>query len=201
MHSRIDHNSASSSATMTLAQRMGTTPHISPLLMKAGRIGLKQPEDLEKLAVHRGLRYYDSYGDTMSLPHDQAGPSIIAKEDSLSNEELALALISPATPYSLQRLRMSAAMIGAQGNKPETIAFLAKRERSEPIVRHIAQCGSQAEPNNPFWKKLLALLPQTPAPAIDVLPHLTRFVAMTGLTRAGKGNRMQWIRPTRTLTP
>jgi hypothetical protein len=117
------------------------------------------------------------------------------------NEELALALISPATPYSLQRLRMSAAMIGAQGNKPETIAFLAKRERSEPIVRHIAQCGSQAEPNNPFWKKLLALLPQTPAPAIDVLPHLTRFVAMTGLTRAGKGNRMQWIRPTRTLTP
>ena len=186
---------------MTLAQRMGTTPHISPLLMKAGRIGLKQPEDLEKLAVHRGLRYYDSYGDTMSLPHDQAGPSIIAKEDTLSNEELALALISLATPYSLQRLRMSAAMIGAQGNKPETIAFLAKRERSEPIVRHIAQCGSEAEPNNPFWKKLLDLLPQTPAPAIDILPHLTRFVAMTGLTRAGKGNRMQWIRPTKTQTP
>ncbi len=186
---------------MTLARRMGTTPHISSLLMKAGRIGLKKPEDLEKLAVRRGLRYYDSYGDTKLLPHDQDGSSINANEDVLSNEELALALISPATPYSLQRLRMSAAMIAAQGNKPETIAFLAQRERSEPIVRHIAQCGSEAEPNNPFWNKLLALLPQTPAPAIDVLPHLTRFVAMTGLTRAGKGNRMQWIRPTKTQTP
>ena len=186
---------------MTLARRMGTTPHISPLLMKAGRLGLKKPEDLEKLAVRRGLRYYESYGDSKSLPRDQDGSSINANEDVLSNEELALALISPATPYSLQRLRMSAAMIAAQGNKPETIAFLAQRERSEPIVRHIAQCGSEAEPNNPFWNKLLELLPQTPAPAIDVLPHLTRFVAMTGLTRAGKGLRMQWIRPTKTQTP
>lgn len=201
MHSRIDQTFASTSTSMTLAQRMGTTPHISPLLMKAWRIGLKQPEDLEKLAVHRGLRYYDSYGDTKSLPHEQARPSIIANEDTLSNEELALALISLATPYSLQRLRMSAAMIAAQGNKPETIALLAKRERSEPIVRHIAQCGSKAEPYNHFWKKLLDLLPQTPAPALDVLPHLTRFVAMTGLTRAGKGTRMQWIRPTKTQTP
>ena len=186
---------------MTLAQRMGTTPHISPLLMKAGRLGLKKPEDLEKLAVRRGLRYYESYGDSKSLPNDQAGSIINAKEDVLSNEELALALISPATPYSLQRLRMGAAMIAALGNKAETIAHLAKRERSESIVRHIAQCGNEAEPNNPFWKKLLRLLPQTPAPVIDALPHLTRFVAMTGLTHAGKGLRMQWIRPTNPQTP
>lgn len=194
MHSRIDHTSDSESGSMTLAQRMGTTPHISPLLMKARRIGLEKPEDLEKLAVQRGLRYYDSY-DEKNLPPK------VAKQDTLSNEELALALISLATPYSLQRLRMSAAMIAAEDNKPETIALLAKRERSEPIVRHIAQCGSETEPNNPFWKKLLNQLPPSPVPAMDVLPHLTRFVAMTGLTRAGKGNRMQWIRPTKTKSP
>jgi hypothetical protein len=47
---------------------MGTTHHLSPLLMKASRIGLKSPEDLEKLAIHRGLRYYDPHGDSMAYP-------------------------------------------------------------------------------------------------------------------------------------
>ena len=194
MHSHIDHSSDSADASMTLARRMGTTAHISPLLMKAKRIGLKKPEDLEELAVQRGLRYYDSY-------HEKNLPTKDTSQDTLSNEELALVLISLETPYSPQRLRMSAAMIAAEDNKPETIALLAKRERSESIVRHIAQCGSETEPNNPFWKKLLSQLPPSAAPATDVLPHLTRFVAMTGLTRAGKGNRMQWIRPTKTQNP
>lgn len=51
------------------------------------------------------------------------------------------------------------------------------------------------EPVNPYWAKLLALLPESATPAPDVLPHITRFVAMTGITRRGRETVMQWIRP------
>jgi hypothetical protein len=159
-------------------------------------MGLGQPEDLEKLAVSRGLRYYDARGDSMKnqLPVVQAIGEKSGR--SFSNEELALALLSPSAPYSLLRLRMGAAMLAADGNRPESIARLARQDRSERIVRHIAQCGMEAEPRNPFWTALMDLLPLFPPMRPDALPHLTRFVAMTGLSRAGKGTSLMWIRPT-----
>ena len=164
--------------------------------MKARRLGLETPADLEKLAVSRGLRYYDSHGDSVKgneLP-SIATASEIARE--FSNEELAIALLSPSAAYSQQRLRMGAAMLAAEGNRPESIASLALRERCEAMVRHIASCGHEVEPENPFWEKLLGLLPAGDSePLPDTLPHPTRFVAMTGITRNGVGNLKQWIRP------
>lgn len=197
----IDPSSTPPGESVTLAKRLGTTHHLSPLLMKASRVGLKNPADLEKLAINRGLRYYDPHGDSMADPIARAESSHSPGEHAFSNEELALALLSPAAPYSQHRLRMSAAMLAAEGNKPETIALLARRERSEPIIRHIACCGITAEPENPFWSSLLQMLPQSPAPAKDILPHITRFVAMTGLNRTGKGPFMKWIRPSNPRTP
>ncbi len=180
----------------TLARRLGTTPHLSPLLMKARRFGLTVPEDLEKLAVTRGLRYYDPHGDSMKGIPMLADATNMVAGCSFTNEELALALLSPAAPYSMQRLRMGAAMLAAEENRPEHIARLARLERSETIVRHIGLCGTLAEPNNSFWVTLLGRLPVSPPSRPDVLPHLTRFVAMTGLSRNGKGRFMKWIRPT-----
>jgi len=117
--------------------------------------------------------------------------------DEFNNEELAIALLSTVLPKSQWRLRLGAAMLAAPGNSPARIANLAIQERSEQVVSYIAQCGRQVEPGNDFWVKLLALLPNpTYQPAPDVLPHITRFVAMTGVTRHGKETIMQWIRPT-----
>jgi hypothetical protein len=163
--------------------------------MKAKRVGLPDPEDLERLAVLRGLRYYDSHGDSTASSPGQSQPPTASLHDSFTNEELAVALISPAAPYSMQRLRMGAAVMAADGNDPEMIARLAKWDRSESIVRHIASCGQRAEPDHPFWSQLLDTLPESAPLPVDALPHLTRFVAMTGLTRSGKGQTMQWIRP------
>ena len=180
----------------TLAVRLGTTAHLSALLMKARRLGLSTPVDLERLAVSRGLRYYDSHGDSLKR---EEGASIVPEDENeggLTNEELAVALLSPSALYSQQRLRMGAAMLAAEGNRPESIARLAIRERCETVVRHIASCGHEVEPENPFWEKLLGLLPASRSvPQPDALPHPTRFVAMTGITRNGIGNRRQWIRP------
>lgn len=182
--------------SVTLAARLGTTAHLSPLLMKARRLGLEQAEDFERLAVSRGLRYYDSHGDSR-----KACPptSIVQKsgiDEDFNNEELAIALLSLAAPYSQQRIRIGAAILAAEGNRPEALAALAQRERCGMIVRYIAECGHEVEPGNPFWLKLLERLPAHNFVLLPgTLPHPTRFVAMTGVTRAGVGNIRQWIRP------
>ena len=86
-------------------------------------------------------------------------------------------------------------MLGADGNKPEKLAWLARCERCEGIVRYVGQAGQRFEPHNTFWERLLALIPVTPAPKSSVVPHPTRFVAMTGMTRRGVETIAQWIRP------
>lgn len=89
-------------ATPTLAEKLGTTAHLSPLLRKAARLGLGAAE-LRALAVQRGCRHYQT------------------------------------------------------GNEPAT-----------------------------------------PPPPPGVLPHPTRYVAMTGFTRQGPGLVVRWIRPEQT---
>ncbi len=179
----------------TLAHRLGTTSHLSAVLMKAKRFGCQTFEDLERLAIKRGLRYYDSSGNSRG---HHTGDVLCSKANSsncLTNEELAIALLSPAAPYSMQRLRMGAALLAADGNCPKTISQLAKWDRSGAVVRYIALCGQRVEPDNSFWSELLELLPQFPPFHDDALPHFSRFVAMTGLTRNGQGPVAQWIRP------
>ncbi|MDP1588987.1 MAG: hypothetical protein Q8M07_14650 [Prosthecobacter sp.] len=182
----------------TLARRLGTTAHLSPLLMKARRLGLRVPEDLEQMAVLRGCRYYAGMGDaTVVREESSTTKGAVLDAPLLSNEELAVALLAMSLPYSQHRLRIGAAMLAAEGNVPSRLARLARLESCEAVMRHIALCGRKVEPENVFWDELLRLLPELPMPEADTLPHLTRFVAMTGYTRRGRETIMQWIRPTR----
>lgn len=169
----------------TLAEKLGTTTHLSPLLRRVERLGLG-PLELRQLAVQRGCRHYET-GHEPQIP--------LADRSQLSDEELALALVSVGLPYEPHNLRCGAAMLSAPGNAPEHLAFMAVRERCEIPVRQIAESGRQFEPDNPFWTRLLVALPNTrPAPP-GVLPHPTRYVAMTGFTRRGRERIIQWLRP------
>ena len=141
---------------------------------------------MELLAVGRGCWHYGQPG----LPNP---PNI--DEAQFTNEELAIVLLSPGLPYSPHTIRVGAAMIGASGNRADLIAGLARREGCDVVVRHIARAGHQFEPDNAFWPDLLARLPETAEPPDGVLPHPTRFVSMTGLTRSGPGKVIVWIRP------
>ena len=171
----------------TLAQRLGTTPHLSPLLRKARRLGLLIPRDLETLAVQRGCLHYQR-GD------EPVGE--LATKENFSNEELSVALLNVALPYDPHSIRCGAAMLGTDGNDVSTLARLAAEERSVLVVRHVAESGARFEPSDPFWRALLAALPPTPPPNDGVLPHPTRFIAMTGMDRGGqRGLRTQWLRP------
>lgn len=171
----------------TLARRLGTTTHLSPLLMKLRRLGLGAKRDLCTLAVQRGCRHY--------WQGDEPKGELVAAHD-FSNEELALALLTVAAPYDPHAIRCGAAMLGAPGNEARTLARLAIWERSEAVVRYVAECGQKFEPANSFWTDLLALLPMTPPLKDGVMPHPTRFVAMNGYERgAGKRITTEWQRP------
>ena len=170
----------------TLAERLGTTTHLSPLLRKARRLGLGA-EELEMLAIQRGCDYYHN---------DEPLPSLPISVEQFSNAELAIALLNPALRYHPQTLRLGGAMLSAPGNAVDEIARLAELERCQAMVGYIVQCGRQFEPQNAFWKDLLALLPKTHPPKSSVVPHPTRFVAMTGFTRRGAVTEVEWIRPT-----
>ncbi len=171
----------------TLARRLGTTTHLSPLLHKARRLGLTAPRALQTLAVQRGCLHYQR-GDEPVVE--------LAAREQFSDEELALALLCVALPYDPHSIRCGAAMLGAKGNDPRRLARLAVMERSESVVRHVAEAGQRFEPQNEFWPALLTALPPSAPPKEGVLPHPTRFVAMTGVVR-GKppGLYTQWLRP------
>ncbi len=170
----------------SLASKLGTTTHLSPLLRKAGRLGL-DAGGLELLALQRGCDYYR---DDTPLSASQISV------EQFSNAELAIALLNPALRYRPQTLRLGAAMLGAEGNVPEEIARLVQWERCEAVVRYIVECGRKFEPHNGFWSTLLELIPQTRPPKAGVIPHPSRFVAMTGITRRGVETVSEWIRPT-----
>ena len=171
--------------TPTLATKLGTTTHLSPMLRKVRCLGLG-PNELQILAAQRGCRHY-SNGSEPEQP--------LALESEFSNEELAIALLSTALPYDPHSIRCGAAMLGAQGNNPRRLARMAVMERCITPVRHVAEAGQRFEPENNFWKELLTVLPGTPVPPSGVLPHPTRFVAMTGFTRRGPGLVVEWQRP------
>jgi hypothetical protein len=171
--------------TPTLAAKLGTTTHLSPLLHKARRLGLGARE-MGTLAVQRGCRHY-SDGTEPEAP--------LAQEADFSNEELAIALLCVALAYDPHSIRCGAAMLGAAGNNPGRLARLAVLERSETPVRYVAEAGQKFEPENRFWRELIAALPVTVPPKSGVMPHPTRFVAMTGFTRRGPGLVVEWQRP------
>lgn len=169
----------------TLATKLGTTTHLSPLLEKAKRLGLG-PKELRILAAQRGCIHYSTGAEPEQL---------LASETEFSNEELAIALLSTALTYDPHSIRCGAAMLSASGNDPKRVARLAVLERCVAPVKHVAEAGKRFEPENRFWDDLLKALPSSPTPKSGVLPHPTRFVAMTGFTREGAGIKTEWQRP------
>ena len=170
----------------TLGERLGITKPLSQVLLKAERLGLS-PRELQTLAVQRGCIHY-SAGDEPEIA--------LASEADFSNEELAVGLLSPCLPYDPHSIRLGAAMLSAPGNDPARLARMARIEHCEVPMRYIAECGFRFEPENEFWPALLSLLPPSVSPP-GVLPHPTRFVAMTGFTRNGPELVTEWQRPGR----
>jgi len=171
--------------TVTLGEKLGLPPGTSPLIEKARGLGLSSGELLEALGVARGCRHYNLASDA----------EVELSEASFSNEELAIALLSPELPYSPRGIRIAANLVGAAGNRPRVLAELATAERAVEQLRYIANAGHSFEPQNSFWPELLSFLPESPVLETGIMPHPTRFVSMTGMTRNGVEKVIVWLRP------
>lgn len=166
----------------------------SKILGKARDAGLQSAEDLMRLAVVRGLRYYDSLNQGEEW---KADPRYQISPLQFSNAELAIALLSPDLPTddgsAVQvRQRIASAVLSAEDVDPIQLINLAKQEKCEAILRWIANCGAEVEPDNSFWGTLLEELPVVDKP--QKAPHPTRFFAMSGIVNGKKQTVKQWLR-------
>ena len=162
--------------------------HLSSLRRKILKLSGDQPASacLRQLAVNRGCRHYEGTFEPPSfLPTGLA---------TLTDEELAVALCLIDNDNYPLNVRIAAQLIGAKGVSAEKLALLAEKERCASVFAHIANAGKKVEPTNPFWSDVLKQLPKRNLSFPPLLPHWTRFVSMTGITRQG-GNHTEWLHP------
>jgi hypothetical protein len=177
----------------TIAEQIGQTPHLSPLLRRLRSAGLAEPDDLRRLAVARGCWHYRRPDDDVRPPFDP-GPEIV------SDLELAMGMLTAAQSFDPVLVRCAAQLLSGEGIAIDATVRLAIQERAVPAVRHIARAGALMDPESrEKWQSLLAALPAAPEVPEGRLPHRTRFVSETGVSwRNGRlvseGIRV-WLRP------
>jgi hypothetical protein len=171
----------------TLARRLGDTVHVSPLLRNVCRTsGCSEDhvgEWLLKCAVGRGASHYERDFPN-NLPPDDAG---------LSDEELAVALCLGQLPYNSVLVRAAAQLLSSPRTDAPRLARLARMERVEPVLLHIATVATRFSPEAQPWSYLLHHLQPRLTISPNVLPHWSRFVSQTGVTPFGGGPDIKWL--------
>jgi len=174
----------------TLAERLGSTPHLSPLLRKMRRLGFGDPDALLRLAVRRGCAHYAPPDYHPAQVRDPG-------TDRLSNLDLAVALCSAAQEYDPRLVRCAAQLLSSGEIDAAALVRAAQMERCEPVIAHIAQAAVEFDSGHAaHWRTVLARLRVRRPPPAGTLPHRSRFMLEVGLTdpRAPKP-RAVWLRP------
>jgi len=179
----------------TVAEQIGQTPHLSPLLRRLRRSGLTEPHDLRRLAVDRGCWHYRQPDDDFEKQAPRSH-----ELETISDLELAMGMLTAAQRFDPIFVRCAAQLLSGPGIAVDAVARLAVQERVVPVVRHIARAGAAEDVvGREKWQRLLAMLPAAPEVSEGRLPHRTRFVSDSGLTRRDgrldrTGHRV-WLRP------
>ena len=177
-----------STACDTLAQRMGESSHLSPLLRKAERLrggGADLEEWLLKLAVTRGASHYrdlQSHSDRESFPEPK----------DFSNEELGVSLCSGQLRYDPKLVRAAGQLLSSPLIDSSKLLRLAAMERCQRVLWWIACACERVDKSAQPWAALRdSLSPCAPVPS-GILPHWSRFVLQTGIGRDGRPHTL-WL--------
>jgi hypothetical protein len=145
-------------------------------------VGLATLNDYIGLAVARGCRHY-----APSFPQFERDPGL----ESVSNEELVALLLLGSNEFEPTAVRCAAQL--SSKCDAQNLALVAQKERVGRALAYIAKQGlSHDNERTGFWSELLNLLGDQPAVADGKLPHWSRFVSQTGVTRDGRGI-IQWL--------
>lgn len=175
----------------TIAAQFGGTSHLSPLLRKACQLGLPDAQALHLVAVKRGCRHY-------APPDHNPAEVTDPGRTRLSDAELAIALISAAQVYDPRHIRCAAQLLGSPGIAPTSLVRLALMERCAPILRQIAEAALRYDNGHAaYWREIVTHLPTTRRPPPGVLPHPSRYVSLSGVTRprGPSSTSAVWLRP------
>jgi hypothetical protein len=170
----------------TLAQKLGDAAHVSGLairLARASGAGERLPEWLLKVAVARGATHYQR----------EFNPGLPPDNPTVSDEEIGIALCLEQHRYDLDQLRAAAQLLSSSDVDTGQLCRLAVLERCEPVLLHIAEVANGYAPLQEPWATLRKNLPPRRVPRTDALPHWTRLVSHTGVTREGSP-RTEWLR-------
>src|SRR5271165_3664705 len=166
----------------SLAREIGDIGSCSVLLRRVNRLSINSVRDFIRLAVARGCRHY-----APSYPPAGFDPGF----DAIANEELVALLLLGENEFEPVAVRCAAQLAGRCN--PERLARVAKLERIGRVLSYISEAGSaQDSTNRVFWLHLRALLGEQDPIADGVLPHWSRFVSQTGVTRNGGGD-IKWL--------
>jgi hypothetical protein len=169
----------------TLAHKLGDVPHVSGLLRRIAQLsGASEhvAEWLLKVAIERGADHYRRDFD----------PTLPADLPAISDEEIGVALCLGQNPYSLDALRVAAQFLSSPRINAARLCRLAVQERCEPVLLHIAEVAKEYAPEQEPWATLRNQLHPRQVPRTDALPHWTRLVSHTGITREGPP-RTDWL--------
>ncbi len=170
----------------TLARKLGDAAHVSGLAIRLARLsgaGSRLPEWLLKIAVERGATHYRRDFD-LALPPDNP---------AISDEEIGVALCLDQHPYRLDNLRAAAQLLSSPEVDAPRLCRLAIMERCEPVLLHVAQIAERFVPTLQPWAYLRQHLRPRYGPRTDALPHWTRLVSHTGVTRHGGPPQTDWL--------
>jgi len=136
-----------------------------------------------KSAVKRGASHYDR-AFSSDIPEDFP---------DLTDEEIGVALCLGIHPYNPVFIRAAAQLLSSPDVNPRRLLRLAKMERVEPILLHIAEIAGQREPRAQPWEYLRQNLARRAVPTESSLPHWSRFVSQTNVTPFGGGPEIKWL--------
>jgi hypothetical protein len=173
----------------TLAERMGTTVHVSPLRFKLEALRRRCPlpdggelEDwLVETANARGARI-------VVRPEPARGfqPPTPAQ---LSNEELAVGICQWQCLDRPQMLRLAAQLISRKAVDARRLCLVARRERVGRVLAELARQALRVEPEHAAWRAIRdAFVSERPLP--DSLLHWTRLAQP--IMRDGRCNAAAW---------
>jgi hypothetical protein len=174
------------SSSLTLARKLGDTPHESGLAFRLARLsgaGKRLPEWLLKVAVERGATHYRRNFDS-PLPPDSP---------QVSDEEIGIALCLPQNVYNLDNLRAAAQLLSSPRVDAAHLCLLTEQERCEPVLLHIANVAERYVPDAEPWKYIREHLHPRRVPRTDALPHWSRLVSHTSVGSFGGSTKTDWL--------
>lgn len=173
-----------------LAERLGTTIHVSPLRIKLERLCQQFPspsaaclEDwMIDVANDRGARIVSRENRSESKP-------VEIPESMLLPEELVVGICQLQCLDRPQMLRLAAQFISRGALDLKRLFLIAERERAGIVLSELARQALRVNPSHPAWRSIADRFSDERATR-DVLLHWTRLAEP--VMKKGRCNAQEW---------